>query len=299
MRGGPRPGRERRDQHPGRRTGGQTNACGAGVRRDPGPATGREAGTRRERGVSRADRNPRLQAGRTSTARDCSGGPAPVRLQQGHLAAIPDRPRSRLTPARRPRPAAVPAPRRRRRRHARAQVQQHRACAKPARGGVQRGGPHAVVGGDPDHVHGGRRRARAASPRRPRSARLGALEPRVRGGVRALVEHRLDRRDVQVRVERRARRAGAAVRRPGVDEVRVPEKCAPGSTWWSRVATTWSYGAAARSARRDRRGHRAPRRPRPASRPRRSRSARPRRSARACVRSPRRRSGWRVRRGRA
>ena len=37
---------------------------GAGVSRDPGPATGREAGTRRERSMSRADRNLRpLQGG--------------------------------------------------------------------------------------------------------------------------------------------------------------------------------------------------------------------------------------------
>lgn len=51
----PRPGRQRRDQHPGGRTGRQTNACGAGVRLGPARAAGREAGTRRERSMSRAD----------------------------------------------------------------------------------------------------------------------------------------------------------------------------------------------------------------------------------------------------
>ena len=56
---GPRPGHQRRDQHSGRRTGGQANACGAGVSRDFGPAVGVEAGTRRKRDMSRADRNLR------------------------------------------------------------------------------------------------------------------------------------------------------------------------------------------------------------------------------------------------
>jgi hypothetical protein len=59
LRGRARPGRQCRTQHPRRRTGGeQRNARGAGVSRDPGPATGRQTRTHREHGMSRADRNP-------------------------------------------------------------------------------------------------------------------------------------------------------------------------------------------------------------------------------------------------
>ena len=71
LRGGARPGRQRRPQHPRRRTGGeQRNARGAGVSRDPGAATGRETRTRREHGMKPANtESPPVTAGRTSNGR--------------------------------------------------------------------------------------------------------------------------------------------------------------------------------------------------------------------------------------
>jgi len=59
----PRSGCERREEHSGRRTCGQPNACGAGVSLGLGRATGVEAGTHRKRGIARTGRNSRLQAG--------------------------------------------------------------------------------------------------------------------------------------------------------------------------------------------------------------------------------------------
>ena len=95
---------------------------------------------------------------------------------------------------------------RRLRRHARAQAQQHAWWGSP------RGAASSAVARTQWSVAipttSTASTPRAAQPAaQVHPARLGALEPRVRRGVGALVEHRLDRRDVEVRVERRARGA--------------------------------------------------------------------------------------------
>ena len=89
---------------------------------------------------------------------------------------------------------------------------------------VEGGGAHAVVGRDTDDVDGGRRRARAASPRA--SARL--LRPRTRtprtpSRPRRGCPWRRPRRRGRVRDRDGTRRPGAdpAVRRPAVDVVGV------------------------------------------------------------------------------
>ena len=102
--------------------------------------------------------------------------------------------------------------------------------SKPARGGVQRGRPHAVVGGDADHVH--RVDVVLAQPAARLDAAGVALEARVRRRVLALVEHRLDAGGVQRGVE-----LGAARCRPRSARGQVSTKSggspkwAPGSTW--------------------------------------------------------------------
>ena len=105
-----------------------------------------------------------------------------------------------------------------------------------------------------------RRRRRRPRPRsRSQSASgtpsRGALEAGVGRGVLALVEDRLQRLAVQGRVQLDAVGADDAVRRarcrrsPG-----ARRSDAPGSTWWSRVATTCVVPPAGRDVRGDRRG---------------------------------------------
>ena len=90
-----------------------------------------------------------------------------------------------------------------------------------------------------------------------RSARLGALEPGVRRRVVALVEDRLDARDVQVGVERGARGARPAVRRPRVDVVRgvgeVRRRGRRGGRGWRRRGRSRPPGCARRPRRPPRR----------------------------------------------
>src|SRR5690606_5155461 len=107
--------------------------------------------------------------------------------------------------------------------HPGGEVEQHLGAEALAHR-VQRGGPHAVVGGyahDVDLVD-----LAGAQPVGQRGAVLvGPLEPAVGGGVRALVEHGVDSagqyRGREVRVEARALGAGHAVGGPGVHVVRV------------------------------------------------------------------------------
>src|SRR5690606_4074490 len=83
------------------------------------------------------------------------------------------------------------------------------------RGGVLRGRPDAVVGGDAHHVHLGH--AAGAQPLLQALPALGgALEAAVGRGVGALAEHLLGVGGVQARVERGPRGARHAVRRPAV-----------------------------------------------------------------------------------
>ena len=125
--------------------------------------------------------------------------------------------------------------------------------------------------------------AQPVGQRRPPSGPR-ALEAGVRRRVLALVEDRLEQRPVQVGVQLDPAGADHAVRRPGVDEVRV----------LGEVAARVDVVVAGRDdvvvvrlvpqVRGDRRGHRGPAGDRAASRPRRSRSARrPRCSARALI----------------
>ena len=109
--------------------------------------------------------------------------------------------------------------------------------AKPVAHGVERGRAHAVVGGDPAHVDvvdlvG-------AQPVGQRGAvRRTPLEAGVRRRVLALEEDRVEGLRVEVGVERLPVGADLAVHRPRVDEVGLADQCAPGSMWWSLVATT-------------------------------------------------------------
>jgi hypothetical protein len=102
------------------------------------------------------------------------------------------------------------------------------AGGEALRGGIHRGGPHAVVRRDPgdvDLVH-----VAVAEPVRERRAVVvDALEPAVGGGVRALAEDRLDRPGHQVGMEVGAARAGDAVRRPGMRVVRLVREVAAGA----------------------------------------------------------------------
>lgn len=104
--------------------------------------------------------------------------------------------------------------------------------AEALAGRVQRGGPDAVVGGDAHHVH--LVDLPGAQPVAQLDAVLvGPLEAAVRGGVGALVEHRVDgaggHRRGEVRVEADALGAGHAVRLPGVRIVGVVGEVAAGS----------------------------------------------------------------------
>ena len=116
----------------------------------------------------------------------------------------------------------------------------------PARG-VQRGRANAVIGRDTDDLDVGdvaitqpvaQRRRRRSGPRtrstRPR-ARPCRRRPRPGScrGPGAARHRRCRRRSVRGQV---STKSGCS------------EKCAPGSMWWSRVATAWSYPPAARCA---------------------------------------------------
>ena len=85
---------------------------------------------------------------------------------------------------------------------------------------------------------------------------LTRLEAGVGRGVLALVEDRLDVVVSQLRVQLHARGADHAVRAARtVTKSGSSEKCAPGSMWWSRVATAWSKPPSA-SRSLTARGHR-------------------------------------------
>ena len=84
--------------------------------------------------------------------------------------------------------------------------------------GIQGSGAHAVVGGDPDHVH--LVDAARAQPIRQTVAVSPTLESAVGRGELPFVKDRFHCAGVQFGVELRARSSGHTVPRPGVDEVR-------------------------------------------------------------------------------
>ena len=146
--------------------------------------------------------------GSCHVAGPATGGPAALEpcgsgLARSGVQAAPATARPRaVTPARRRPRRSRQRGRRGLRGHARAQAEQHRV-GKPA---ARRPAPSRARSGPWRCRRRRRRRRPAAQPAaQGHAARLGALEPGVGRGVVALVEHRLDRGDVEVRVERRAR----------------------------------------------------------------------------------------------
>ena len=114
------------------------------------------------------------------------------------------------------------------------QVEQHGGGEALPRG-VQRGGPHAVVGGDADHVDLGRRRAGAASRpgtrRRRRAPRSRSTRPRARPCGRPPRSGRCQRR-VELGARRcRPRSAPARCRRSPAGR-RSARPGRRGSPWW-------------------------------------------------------------------